>query len=288
MKLSVKILIVSLLVLGVLLSCNESKVNLDARQTPIVSVGDNVLYQSQLDSMMPLNYLKADSVRLADMYIQNWIRNILVYEQAKKNISNQRMIDEMVEDYRRTLVIHSYQEDLIASKAVDKVNEAKLTEFYEKNKEQFRLQSPIIKGLYLKVPKESPEVNNFRRWYSTGKDHEIENIEKYALQHTVGYELFYNKWVDFGNIMAMMPLNLSDKEQFLKQNSKVEVSDSSFVYLLHIKEYKLTGDIAPYDYIVEDIKKAIIGQERNQFLKQIEEDLYNRAELNKTIKFYNK
>lgn len=285
---SIKVLFWGILPLVFLFSCNEKMANVDVERIPIVSVGENVLYQAQLDSMMPLNYLKADSTKLADTYVQNWIKDVLMYEQAKKNISNQELIDEMVESYRRTLTIHSYQEDMIAAKAVDQVTESKMTEFYEKNKEQFRLESPIIKGLYLKVPKESPEVGNFRKWYSTGKDKEIENIEKYALQHTVGYELFYNKWVDFGNIAAMMPLNVSDKEQFLRQNSKIEVSDSSFVYLLHIKEYKLIGDVAPYDYIVEDIKKAIIGRERNLFLKQIEQDLYERAEANKTIKFYNK
>lgn len=277
-----------LLLTGIVVSCNNGNKDVNMSEYPIVSVGENTLYKKQLDDMMPLNYLKSDSAKIADVYVRNWVDEVLMYEKAKQNISNQRTIDELVENYRRTLTIHSYQEDLIIDKARTEITESKLEEYYDKHKDVFLLEAPIIKGLYLKIPLESPEVGNFKKWYSTGKDREIENIEKNALQHTVGYELFYNKWVDFDDIMTMIPMNISDNAQFLRQYSTINISDSSFVYLLHIKEYKLKGDIAPFEYIEQDIHKAILGQERNVFLKQIEQDLYERALGNKTIKFYNK
>lgn len=280
-------------VLGVYLcvlltSCKQTAEGVDLGRVPIVSVGDHTLYQSHLDEMMPLNYLKSDSAAIAEKHVRGWIDDILLYEKARQNISDRQRIEKMVDDYRRSLTIHSYQEDILSTKVINDVSEEKLKDFYEQNKDVLLLDAPIIKGLFLKVPLESPEINNFKKWYSTGKDKEIENIEKNALQHAVGYELFYNRWVDLDNILAMMPMNVSDKNAFLKQNSKVNVSDSSFVYLLHIKEYKVKGDIAPFEYVEKNIKKAIVELERNQFLKQIEEDLYNKALSNETIKFYNK
>lgn len=272
----------------IFLSCKQNIEAVDLDRLPIVTVGDKTLYKGQLDEMMPLNYLKADSAVIAERHVRIWIDNILLYDKARQNISDRQRIEEMVEDYRRSLTIHSYQEDILSTKMASDVSEGKLKEFYDANKDVLKLDAPIIKGLYLKVPLESPEVNNFKKWYSTGKDKEIENIEKNALQHAVGYELFYNRWVDLDNILSMMPINVSDKNDFLKQNSKVNVSDSSFVYLLHIKEYKVKGDVAPFEYIEKDIKKAIVELDRNQFLKQIEEDLYDKALADETIKFYNK
>lgn len=270
------------------MACRQGGIDVDSDRVPIVSVGEYTLYKGELDEMMPLNYLKADSASIADRYVRSWIDDILIYDKARKNISDQQRIEDMVSDYRKTLTIHSYQEDILSTMEIDAMSELKLREFYEKNKEVLRLEVPIIKGLYLKVPIESPEVNNFKKWYSTGKDKEIANIEKNALQHAIGYELFYNRWVDFNDMLSVMPINVENKDDFLKHNSKVNISDSLFVYLLHISEYKLKGDVAPFEYVENDIKKAIVELERNQFLKKVEQDLFDKAMSDKTIKFYNK
>ncbi len=39
-----------------------------------------------------------------------------------------------------------------------------------KNKELFKLENPLIKGLFIKVPLTAPQLNNVRRWYKSGKN----------------------------------------------------------------------------------------------------------------------
>ena len=40
-------------------------------------------------------------------------------------------------------------------------------DYYEKNKELFRLERPLMQGLFIKVPLTAPELNKVRRWYKT-------------------------------------------------------------------------------------------------------------------------
>lgn len=61
-------------------------------------------------------------------------------------------------------------------------------------------------------------------------------IEKYSVQNATIYEYFYDKWVDFDEVMDNIPIHVSNPNAFLKANKYVEVADSSYCYLLNIKK----------------------------------------------------
>lgn len=272
-------------------SCNNSSGNgIDKNRDPIVSVYNQTLYRDQLNSILPYNISTEDSIAAADKYIRKWIEEVLVYEKAKRNIIDSKSIDALVEDYRRSLIIHSYQETLLTNKLENgnNLSDDKLEEFYLDNKKQFILKEPIIKGLYLKIPIQSSQLENFRKWYTQESEEAINNIEKNALQNAIGYEYFYNKWVDFNGVFATIPKQASNADQYIKNNKSVEIRDSVFVYLLHIKEYKLSGDEAPFDFVKNDIVQIVREQNKNRYLKQIQNDLYEKAVSDKEIIFHNK
>ena len=54
--------------------------------------------------------------------------------------------------------------------------------------------------------------------------------------------------VDFDEVMDNIPIHVSNPNAFLKANKYVEVADSSYCYLLNIKEYLPSGSVEPYDY----------------------------------------
>ena len=76
----------------------------------------------------------------------------------------------------------------------------------------------------------------------------LKKIEKYSVQNATIYEYFYDKWVDFDEVMDNIPIHVSNPNAFLKANKYVEVADSSYCYLLNIKEYLPFGSVEPYDY----------------------------------------
>lgn len=160
--------------------------------------------------------------------------------------------------------------------------------YYNENPDKFKLEGNVIKGLFLKIPVTSPQVENFKKWYKSTSTASLENIEKQSLQNVVTYDYFYDKWVNFADIMSQIPYSISSSDEFLKKNSSIEVSDSTYVYLLNIKEYVSSGSVAPFDYIKPQVKEVLINQKKTAYIKQFEEDLYNTAVKDDKIKFYYK
>jgi hypothetical protein len=255
-------------------------------KTPVVTVNNETLYKAELDDAVPRNLSAEDSTEVAQSYIKMWINTKLVYNKAKQNIVNKEEIDQLVEDYRKSLIINSFQEQLIREHFSKAVKDKELEAYYEKNKDKIKLKENIVKGLFLKVPVDSKELANFQKWYKQTNDAAVENIEKKRLQNAVGYEYFYNDWVSFSSMSENIPLSIDNEEQFLKTNKNIEVRDSSFVYLLNIKEYKLIGSEAPFDYVKNHLMEIYIEQQRFDYLKQVQDDLYKKAVSDGEIKFY--
>ena len=146
-------------------------------------------------SVLPVGLSKDDSILFAEHYIRSWAEEILLYEKAANNIPDNVDVDKLVENYRKALIMHTYQQELINQKLTNDISEQEIAEYYGKNKELFKLETPLIKGLFIKVPLTAPQLNNVRRWYKTDKQDAVESLEKYSLQNAVKYEYFYNKWV---------------------------------------------------------------------------------------------
>lgn len=280
------------MILGIVLatySCGGNVgADVDKTKEPIVSVKSNTLYRAELEAALPLDIKGDDSIKAAQLYIDMWVNDQLMYDKARSNTMNKDEIEELVENYKKTLVTKSYQEQLIKEHFYKSVSDADLQSFYEQNKERLTLEESLVKGLFLKVPIGSKMLNNFQKWYRLGTEVAIENIEKNTLQNVAAYEYFYDRWVPFDEVMENIPSQISNEAQFLQANKNMEVRDTSFVYLLNIKEYKLAGTKAPYEYIKGQLSEMFIEQRKKEYLKQVQKDLYDKAISDDEIKFYNR
>lgn len=276
-----------LLLLLLNISCKKSRLGMaDESKDPIVTVLEHTLYKSDLEGITYYGMSPEDSTAAVQTFIKSWINDKLIYDIAKENISYRRDIEELVEEYRKALVVNDYQTRLLRERLSKSIPEQELLDFYNRNKERFNLSESIAKGLYLKVPIASSQLENFKKWYKLGTEAAIENIEKNALQNAVGYENFYDRWVSFNDATEKIPTIISNSEDFLKKNTYIENSDSTFVYLLHIKEYMLTGSEAPYEFIKDYLTAAYTEEKRDEFIKKLQSDLYNKALTNDQIKYY--
>ena len=270
-------------------SCSGSgAADADRALNPIVTVGDKTLYPADLDEVIPVGLSAEDSTAAVKSYIDMWINDQLIYNKALQNIVNKKDIDELVESYKKSLITSSYQEQLLKEHFSKSVSENELKAYYEQNKDKFKLEDNIIKGLYLKIPVNSKQLANFQKWYKQGNDAAIENIEKNTLQNAVAYEYFYDKWVGLVDVLENMPPAVTDEKIFLQRNKNLELRDSSFVYLLNIKEYELAGSEAPYDYVKGQLSEMYMEQKKADYLQQVKKDLYDKAVSDEEIKFYNK
>lgn len=257
-------------------------------KTPLVEVSGEFLYKEDLQAALPLNISKDDSVLFAEHYIRNWIEDALLFDKAEGNIPDNDKISKLVENYRRALIMHTYQEELVNQKLANDISEEEINAYYEKNKELFRLDNPLVKGLFIKVPLSSPDLGNVRVWYRKNNQDVIEKLEKYSLRNAVSYDYFYDRWTSVPDVAAKIPLKVLDTDaNYLDKNRNVEVKDTAFCYFLHIEDFLGKDKQKPLDFARDEIKEILINLKRVEFINKVKEDLYQRAsDRNKIIYYY--
>lgn len=274
------------LLLITLLGCGACKERRDHKgQTPLVEVGGNFLYKEDLMSVLPAGLSKDDSLLFAENYIRSWAEEILLYEKAANNIPDNVDVDKLVENYRKALIMHTYQQELINQKLTGEIPEQEIADYYTNNKELFKLESPLIKGLFIKVPLTAPQLNNVRRWYKSDKQDAVESLEKYSLQNAVKYEYFYDKWVSVDDVLDLIPLKTDSPEDYVNKHRQVELKDTAFHYFLNVSDYRAAGEEKPYEFARAEVKDLLVNQKRVGFMEQVKNDLYQQAVDKKKITY---
>lgn len=251
----------------------------------LVQVGDKTLSRQELLDAMPEGLSPADSAEFADKYIRSWIDDELLYRVAQKNIPDMERIDALVEKYKRDLVIFEYRKRLLSERVDKEFDEQELADYYEKNSDKFRLREAILKGLFVKVPETAPNIAQLKKWYCSTKPDGVEKIEKYALKNVVIYDYFYDRWIPFEEVVNNIPYEFGNPETFLKTHPKLEFNKNGYWYLLNITEYRVAGEVMPYDFAKPQIQEILANSSRLAFNRELEESLYNDAEKSGEIKW---
>lgn len=265
-------------------ACNSSK-NED-RRIRLAKVGGETIYLDEALSCMPAGLSRKDSTAFVKQFLQNHIKEMLVYEKAEKNISQSQELKYLVENYRRSLIINEYQQKALNEKLQTDISETDMMDFYKSNSSRFFAEKNLVKGMYLKVPGNVPEIENLKKWYKSSSPEALEKIEKFCIQNGGYFEYFYDKWVSFDDVLNNIPKAVSNQTDFLKNRSTLEVKGKDYYYLLYIKDYVLSGDIAPFEYVKSDVKNLMLNSKKAEFLNQIEQDLLKEAQKKREITYY--
>ena len=281
--------VVFLLQAVVLLSaCNDigsvvSNSGPDENAEVVARVYDNYLYKKDLDGLGG----GADSTQHAEAFVRNWIKKQLMVEEATRTIDyDEAEIERKVLDYRYALLLHEYERYVVNTRLKKEVLEEEIRAYYDEFNGQFQLKQNVIRGLYVKVPKDAPRQNSLRRLMTRADTRE--DLEAYCYQYADNYNLDDSTWVSFDDAIKDMPLSstVTDKGEFLKRTNLSVSSDDDFSYYLKIEEYKISGEIPPLQFVSDDIVNIIINKRKTKLAEQHREDMYNEAKRNKDFEIY--
>ena len=255
-------------------------------KTPLVEISGEFLYKEDLQSVLPADLSKDDSLLFAEHYIKNWAEGVLLYQKAESNIPDDDEVNTLVENYRKALIVHTYQQKLIEQRLSEEITEEEMKTYYENNKNLYVVDRSLVKGLFVKVPLKASGVNKVRNWYKKNTPENVEHLEKYSLQNAVGYDYIYDKWIPVSDIIDKIPLDVSDPEAYLEQNRHIEVKDSAYYYFLNVEDLLKPGEQEPYEFAKKEIKDMLINLKRVSFIGTVKEDLYKKALKAKKIIYY--
>lgn len=264
-----------------LLSCRQA--NKDDSRVALLEVEGKFLYRDQIEAIIPPNVSESDSAQIAEGFIRKWATDVLLYENAKRNIGDKASIEALLEDYRKALTIHQYQQKLIQQRLPKEMSEDEARKFYDEYSDQFVLREPYLKGLLLVVPVGAPDLQVVKGWVRSGNAKALENIEKYSMKNALSYQYFYDRWMSFSELQKKMPVQPEE----LNRSGFFEESDSIRHFLLNVQDLRKAGQTEPYETAQPRIAEIIRNKLKSEFVKRFEDELYNDAVQNGTITFFN-
>ena len=276
-----------LLFIGTLQTC-MNKQDIEDERVPLVEVEGQFLYAEDINTAIPGDVNTADSLEMAQNIIRKWATDVLIFENAKRNTPNEAEIEKMVQEYRKSLIIHQYQQNLIEQRLRTEPTEEQIEEFYKQYGAQMQARETVVKGFLLVLPKKSQKLKDMRLWVTQGDTTALKNIEKHHLQNAISYDYFVDNWTPLSVVQKKLPEQIKDPSSFVTQRFH-ELTDSvNHHYLLHISGYVLAGKPEPYELAKEKITNIIRTRIKAEYISKFETDLYNDAIKNGYIKFFEK
>ena len=248
-----------------------------------VALNGQYLYQSTLDSLS-FGLSSEDSARVVEQYVKQWAKDLLVYDRAKG--AADKAIEALVEDYRRSLYVHAFEQELVERRMPKQVADSIVEQIYAAHPEKFELRESIAKGVLIVVPNGAPNMKKLRGWLTDLNEDNLENIEKFAYNYAVGYELFTDQWRTAQQLLLTMPFEQDEVDRLLRSKQQIELQDSLSTYILQVTDKQMAGEPMPIEYARPEIEKAVLSQRRVQFLQEERERLYEDALRHKKIQFF--
>ena len=250
----------------------------------VAEYNGKVITKAEID-LLTIGMTGEDSVRVAEHYVRQWAADLVEYDIAKDKANKE--IEKLVDDYRRSLYIHEYEQRLIAQRMPQEVEDTLVNQFYQENISHFILSETVLKGILLVVPNGAPDMDQLRRRIVEPTSEEnIEWIEKFAYKYATGYELFLDQWQTTSQIVLRMPFEMDDLNKRLKQKRQIEMQDSINTYILQVTDIYQDGANMPIDYARPEIEKIILRQRQVEFLSAEKQGLYDKAFKEGKIKRY--
>lgn len=241
----------------------------------LAKVNNKSLYLSELDGMFPEPATAQDSLVIIQAYVQRWIREALLLNEAEQNIPGDLNIDKLVRDYRASLIRHNYEKALVEQYLDSIVTKDQLMEFYNRYKDQYQLETPIMRCYFIKVPLPVPESEKLRRLWNSNDEQSLPKLLEYCNTYAEAHLLKDSAWYKVEDIAMEMPRgtltpdNVSAKREFSQR-------DDEYQYYFRVFEVKKRKDIAPLGYIEGQARKVILRSRREKLLQEKIEAMYQR------------
>jgi len=279
-------LLISFLLIALIASCVHKTPDLE--RVALLEVEGKFLYLDQVQQVIPPNTNPKDSTEITNSFIRKWVTDVLMYENAKRNVTDKNEIDQLVEDYRKSLTIHQYQQKMMEQRLPKEPSEAEMQAFYKKYSDQLELKENIIQGLLLIVPNKAQKLSSVRSWVQSGNAKSLESIEKYSIRNAISYDYFGDKWLPFAEILKKMPLQVQDPSSYVASHRFVETSDSTQHYFLRIGAYRNIGQMEPYEMAKDKIANILLNKHKAEFILKFEKELYDDAVEDEAVSFLRK
>lgn len=258
---------------GLIVSCGDK--NKSIAEKPLATVYSKSLYPSDIKGILGAGISAKDSALLVNSFIQNWAKEQLIISIAEQNIPDDLDVDRLVEDYRKSLLRHSYEQKLVEQRLDSVVTDTAIEEYYKSALDQYQLDKTIVQGKFIKLPKDAPEQDSLKLWWNSDTKANKRNLADYCRIYGDKFLVEDGIWIDVNYLAAEFPIS-SLKEGSISSGLNTTKNSEEFIYYIKVDKVVRQGQIAPLSYVKKKIIKVILRKRKFELLDNMIDELYQR------------
>lgn len=253
----------------------------------VARVYNEYLYESDLKSVIPMGTPAKDSIGLAKSYIDSWVHQRLVIHQAEQNLTSAQMeFTQQLDNYKNSLIIYTYENELVKQKLDTLVTDEDIENYYDVNQQNFLLKDNIVQLQYVKLPLKSAYIKQFRKLLGSDNPADKTRLSQQCEQYASDYFLDDQNWLPFNDLLKQIPIKTYNQEEFLKNRRDLEYQDSAFIYLVRFKDFKIKESVSPLSFEKERIRNIILNKRKIDLTKKMREDIFEQAQKKNDFEIY--
>ncbi len=252
----------------------------------IARLGDSYLYEDQVTSIIKSKLSSVDSLTFIKQFINKWAQEELLLQKAVLNINQDQLeIDKRLESYRRSLLIHAYEQKLIEQSLDTLILEDQLESYYNQHTDDYILADKMTKVIFVKTSIMAPKLDSLESWLFDKDTLLIDAIETYCHQYSKRFYYNPNEWLIWDDFKLVFPGEFDVSTLSLTNNTMI-LKDSLDVYFIRLLNYKEQGEIAPLEYVKDEIKSILLNQRKIKTVELIKTKLFEDAKQSSRFEIY--
>ena len=280
-----KFIVLFLSLLLILGSCKNAGFNNSG--TVLARAYGSYLYISDLDGLVPVGAGTSDSLAICRNYIDNWVKNQLLLYQAEKNlIGEQKDFSRQLMDYRNSLIIYKYESELIRQSLDTAISEEEIENYYQANRQNFRLNDNIVQVVFAQVNSESPKRDRIKSLVKSDLQEDRDSLEFYCLRYAEDYQIVDEDWIIFDEFLMRVPIKVNNPETWLNKNKFVELKVNDDDYYVHFIDFMLGESTSPLALQRNNIKSIIMNMRKKKLIRAMKDEIFEQALKNNDFEFY--
>ncbi|MRJ10927.1 hypothetical protein EDL98_07495 [Ornithobacterium rhinotracheale] len=245
---------------------------------------DYELPTSELKSVIPVGVSSEDSAKLAQNYIDNWLKSKVLMESSEDILSKDQLLDieVKVESYKNDLILNEIEEQWLAENPPKEPTDAEIEAFYKENPAIIPVKNTILEYQFISVNPD--QVSEVKKWMRQGSPEAMQSLKNLANENKFTAQLGDNEWIDWKDFLKLMQLPPdTPKSRFLQRDRVFEINQQAKVIVLKISNFATEGQSAPIGYAKRALKNIILNKRKLNLLSQKKEELYQKAIYDKEI-----
>lgn len=250
----------------------------------VASFKDKHLTREMLDHYLPKDVSPKDSIRFAESFVKQWIKEQAVMDEALNYYpSLAAEVEYKVQDYKAKLIMHSYQNRIIEESLDKVVSKKEILAFYEANKQNFISTEKLYNYFYIVTNnRDNGQVGEWMRSNSAA-DHAkmVEWASKNALESKVDSTYVNEAKIElvskgyYGNLQKTGP------EKLIRWNGVIR--GEKRYYLFKMVKIVAVGEPLAIELCRDKIIDLILNERKVSLIEKNEEMILKNARSNNSI-----